>query len=57
MDASDEVHEFAVHIATVGARRDWQKKMDNFEESDKLWGLGDNQLAVDPAGGRVWMAG
>ena len=25
MDASDEVHEFAVHIATVGARRDWQK--------------------------------
>ena len=25
MDASDEVHEFASHIATAGARRDWRK--------------------------------
>ena len=25
LDASDEVHEFAAHIATVGATRDWRK--------------------------------
>ena len=25
LDASDEVHELAAHIATVGATRDWRK--------------------------------